>query len=508
MDEMNLDMELDLSKVGELNAPTQESAEIVAEPSQERYVASTNPISNRAKNERRRKKSKLQIFKETTLPLIIIGIAIVLIIVFIIGSITRGVQKRNVLKESSIAASSSLAAEEARQAAEADAILKEAEVLAASYDYDKAIALIDTFSGNIGNFPQLQDARARFEYGRTTLVVWEDPNTILNLSFQHLIADTERAFASKEYSSSLKKNFVTISEFQKILERLYANDYILVNLDDFIEVTTEGDATFYAYKELYLPEDKKPLVLTQTNVNYNLYLVDSDKDLVADKDGLGIASRMVLDDNGNITCEIVNSDGTTSVGAYDLVPILDAFVAEHPDFSYKGAKAVLALTGYNGLFGYRTNASARAKLGEEQYASDVAAVQAIANRLTETGYELGCYTYGNSDFGKLSLANIQKEMTQWNDEVVPILGNLDIMVFAQNSDIKDGIVYSGEKFDYLQSLGFRFYLSFANENQIFTFISEDYVRQARLLVNGNNLKSNAKWFSDIFDTENLLDESR
>ena len=353
MDEMNMELDLDKVQAFPQEAPV------------ERYQASKNPISDQPQTQRRRKKSKMQIFKETTLPLIILGIAAVLIIVFIAGSITRGVQKKKVLKESSIAASSSLAEEEARLAAEADAILKDAEKLAASYDYDKAIALIDSFSGNIGNYPQMQDARARFEYGKTTLVVWEDPNTIVNLSFQHLIADSERAFASKEYSSSLKKNFITISEFQRVLERLYANDYILVGMNDFIEAQTEGDEVYYVYKELYLPEGKKPVVLTQTNVNYNLYLVDSDEDLVADKDGVGVASRMVLDDNGNIACEIVNADGTTSVGAYDLVPVLDAFVEEHPDFSYRGAKAVLALTGYNGLFGYRTNANARAKLGEE-----------------------------------------------------------------------------------------------------------------------------------------------
>ena len=33
-------------------------------------------------------------------------------------------------------------------------------------------------------------------------------------------------------------------------------------------------------------------------------------------------------------------DGTVSAGSYDLVPILNDFIDEHPDFSYKGAKAI------------------------------------------------------------------------------------------------------------------------------------------------------------------------
>ena len=496
-----------------LNAPAENEAPANEVPKTEETndTASGNARfhSSGARPERRPRQSKQDVFKESTLPVIILGIAAFLILVFIIGSITRAIQKKNIEEEASIAVSESIAEEQARLDAEMQSILEESERMAAGYDFDGAVALIDTFSGNIGGYPQLQDARARFEYSKEALVVWEDPNAIINLSFQTLIADTDRAYASKKYGSSLKKNFVTVTEFQKILERLYANNYVLVNLDDFITSgTAESGITYYKYKELYLPEGKKPIVLTQTNVNYNLYLVDSDDDLVADKGGLGIASRMVLDTDGSVTCEIVNADGSISTGAYDLVPILDAFVEEHPDFSYHGSKAVLALTGYNGLFGYRTNAKARAKLGEEQYEKDVAAVQEIAAALKESGYELACYTYANNAYGKHSLSQIQSDMNKWTDEVTPILGEIDTLVFAQNSDINSGVLYSGSKFEYLKSLGFKYFLGFCSEGNPFTFIAEDYVRQGRLLVTGSNIKKNSKWFTTIFDTTDLLDSAR
>ncbi len=51
------------------------------------------------------------------------------------------------------------------------------------------------------------------------------------------------------------------------------------------------------------------------------------------------------------------------VGDYDLVPILDSFIKEHPDFSYHGRKGILAMTGYNGVLGYRTDSAY--KTGEE-----------------------------------------------------------------------------------------------------------------------------------------------
>ena len=458
---------------------------------------------------KRRPKTKEELFKENTLPLIILGVAGALILTFIIGSIVRGAQKRKIETEASIAASESMATEEARLTAEMDAILTQAKKYAVVYDYDAAIALIDSFSGNIGAYPELQDARVRYEYEKGSLVPWEDPNAILNLSFQTLIADPERAFSHESQADSLRQHYITVSEFQKILENLYANDYILVSLRDIAEIGTSASGTVgYKYKELYLPEGKKPVILTQTNLSYVLALVDSDEDMIADKGGAGIASKLVLDADGSITCEMVDADGNLIYGAYDLIPILDAFVEAHPDFSYHGAKAVLGLTGYNGLFGYRTHTAGRDLLGEDTYARDMQTVQSIAEALKSSGYELGCYTYANRPYGVLSLSEIQADMNKWNDEVVSILGSFDIMIFAQQSDIGEAMLYSGEKYDYLKSLGFDYFLGFSTNGDPFTFIADEYVRQGRLLVTGENLVHNASWYNAIFNAEEVLDEAR
>lgn len=40
-----------------------------------------------------------------------------------------------------------------------------------------------------------------------------------------------------------------------------------------------------------------------------------------------------------------------------MVPLLDSFVKKHPDFSYRGRKGILAMTYYNGVFGYRTDSA-------------------------------------------------------------------------------------------------------------------------------------------------------
>lgn len=67
------------------------------------------------------------------------------------------------------------------------------------------------------------------------------------------------------------------------------------------------------------------------------------------------ASKIVLDENGKPTCEYIQADGTTVTGAYDCIPLLDQFLEEHPDGAYHGARGTIALTGYNGILGYRTD---------------------------------------------------------------------------------------------------------------------------------------------------------
>lgn len=66
-------------------------------------------------------------------------------------------------------------------------------------------------------------------------------------------------------------------------------------------------------------------------------------------DGDGFASKIVVGEDGRPTCEMKMDDGSISTGSYDLIPLLNDFIDEHPDFSYKGAKAIIALTYYEGI---------------------------------------------------------------------------------------------------------------------------------------------------------------
>ena len=474
--------------------------------------------SQRPTNPRRRKRSKMQVFKESYLPVAIILVAVILIIVFIAGSITRSSQKKQSEKDALAATEASIAAEQARLEKEVQDLILRSQEFANLYDYQRAIDILNSFSGDISQFPSLNDKILEYEAAQRNTVVWNDPGKVVNLSFQLLVADPARAFKYAGWGSSINRNFITTEEFSKILQQMYENGYILVDFDDIIttEITANG-TTVYKAKNLYLPKGKKPLMLTQTNVNYNYYLIDSNGDYKPDAKGGGFASKLLWDGQ-NFTCEMVDASGNTVTGDYDLVPILEKFIASHPGFSYHGARATIALTGHNGILGYRTHPaysdggtnvpSAESIFGKAQYEKEIQDATAVVKALRERGYTVSCYTYSNTSYGDSGISTIESNLKAWTNSVTPIVGNVEVLTYAQLSDIASKGTYSGDKFNLLQDFGFRYYLGFCTDGQPWAVVADNYVRQGRIMVTGSNLAHHSDWFANLFDPSSVLDASR
>lgn len=468
-----------------------------------------SPNPKRPGSPRRRKRSKMQIFKESYLPVIIAGAAVLMIVIFIVGSVSRGISRRKAQKEASIAASVSEAARLDALRDEADILLIEAEKLAEGFDYQAAVDTLESFSGSFTEFPDVGAQLDRYKETMAEMVVWDDLSKIPNLSFNMLIADPARAFSNAEYGTSYRKNFVTIGEFAQILQQLYDNGYVLVSLRDLVSVTTDANGkTVYSSRALYLPEGKTPFILTQTGVNYNIYMVDGDGDNLPDKNGAGFASKLVLASDGSFANEMVDAQGNLSTGSYDLVPILEDFIAKHPDFSIRGARATLAVTGYNGVFGYRINSGAKAMFGEESYNADRIAASQLVDKLREAGYDIACYTYGQVNYNSATAEMIKNDQNAWLEEIVPIIGKTDMLVYFKVSDIGDTAAYTGEKYDILSGAGYRFYIGAVASNEPWAQITGDYVRQNRILVSGSALTGNAQQFAGMFDAAAVVDPAR
>ena len=447
---------------------------------------------------RRRRKTKAQIFKEVYLPPIIVCVCLILVLTFLIGSVSNAIKLKQIEseKEQMQLSESLSAAAQAEQ--KTNEILAEAERLAAGYNYEDAIKLLDSV-GDLTQYQDLQIKRSDYVNAQTSLIEYNNPHDIPNLSFHVLIHDMAKALKSEQYGGSYNKNFVTTSEFTKILENLYRNGYVLVDFESFVGSSTDinGNQQF-APVPIKLPADKKPVMITETMVNYFAYMIDPNGDGTTDHSGF--ASKLVVDGNGDIKAEYVDANGQTNVGNYDLVPILEDFIKQHPDFSYRGARAILAVTGHEGVFGYRINSAVVANKGNDYWEQEVAGAKEITNALREKGYTIACYTYKNDPYANWSSAQIQADLQSWTNQITSIIGNVDTFVFAKTSNIAD---YSGNAFQVMYQSGFRYFIS--NADSPMTEVKPTYVRQNRLMVTGETMQHYSSRFTGLFDCAAILE---
>ena len=203
------------------------------------------------------------------------------------------------------------------------------------------------------------------------LVRWRGP--VEHLFFHTLVIDPRLAFRHDTLGQGFRDYFVTVHEFRAILAQLYAHRWTLVDLHRVVS------------GRVWVPKGRRPFVLSEDDVNYYDYSRPR-----------GLGWRLVLDAHGQVKVE--EHDGrVVRVTGNDIVPIVDAFVARHPDFSANGAKGVLAVTGYEGILGERVN-----ERGSPQWRARVARARAVAARLRATGWTFASHSYGHIDVTQAS----------------------------------------------------------------------------------------------------------
>lgn len=474
------------------------------EPINRRKNPEAETVDENGRRKRRRRPTKMQIFKEAYLPPIIGVVTLVLIVTFVSGAITNTVKLKKLDNAKKEAEALQASQEADRIATEYQSLLQTAQDQATQYDYDAAVATLDSFTTDDPTVQQeITAKKSEYLNEKAKLQEWKGFSNIPNLSFHVLIQDPVRAFADSEYGGQYNRNFVTVEEFSKILEQLYNNGYVLVDFPHFVASNEDLTGSMnYSYNTILLPEGKKPVMLTETMVNYFAYMVDANDDGEPDAGGDGFANKLVLDASGNIKAKYVDASGQTQIGDYDFVPVLETFIAAHPDFSYRGSRAILAVTGSEGVFGYRTNTSYVQKFGQDFYDQEVADAKVLVQALRDKGYTIASFTYSNKDYRQSSVAEIRTDLQNWTSQITPVLGEVDTIVFARATDIED---YSGAKFNTLYEAGFRYFV--ANGTEPKTEINISNVRQSRLMVTGNSIAWHASQFTSYFDPNVVLDIS-
>ncbi len=378
--------------------------------------------------------------------------------------------------------------------------IEKAAVMAAMYDYDGAIETLKA----IPKYETREDLKTtvkQYETERDKLVKWEDNTKISHLFVHSLIVDTSRAFRKgSSQPVGYNRYMTTVGEFKAMLESLYEREYVLVSMHDIAEryVDTDG-AEKLRKKAIYLPEGKKPFVLSQDDVNYYAYM-DND----------GFADRLVIGDDGRPTCQYTDTDGNVSYGEYDVLPIVDNFLLEHPDFSYRGAKGILAVTGYEGALGYDTgwhmydldNPDEAAKLKAEQEK-----VKKVAEAIKADGWEFASHSYTHTDMKKNSFDKVVYDTDKWEREVEPLLGETDLYIYPFGSDICDWKGYKGDKYEYLKKAGFWYFCN-VDASQYWIQITDNYMRMGRINADGERMMKTPQKLDYFFDSAEVIDKTR
>lgn len=244
-------------------------------------------------------------------------------------------------------------------------------------------------------------------------------------------------------------------------------------------------------------------------------------------DGDGFAQKLIVDENGDVKNTYVEDDGSISVGDYDMVPWIDTFVKEHPDFSYHGHKGIIALTGYEGVLGYRTDEVYRTKeasrvteyqqkffdehpdFDEAAWQKEVDDATNVANTMKAEGWEFASHTWGHIAPQTVGLEAMQKDTQRWLDNVAPVVGDTDVIIFAFGADIGDWQPYTDANpfFTYLKGKGFNIFCN-VDSTQYWVQFGSNYMRQGRRNLDGYRMYYNPDMLSDLFDVSSVWDKSR
>lgn len=371
------------------------------------------------------------------------------------------------------------------------ATISQADFLAAGYDYDAAIDKIKECE-DYAQHQEFLDAISRYESAKAVTVRYEDVTDITHIFFHTLIVDPSKCFDGEYTEAGYNQYMTTVSEFKKIIEEMHRRGYVLVDIHDIAYEKDNGDGTVsFVPGDIMLPEGKIPFVMSQDDVSYYGYMK-----------GDGFADRIVIGDDGLPTCEYTQDDGTVVRGDYDLVPVLERFIREHPDFSYRGARAALALTGYDGVLGYRTCPTA-----DDYNEADIAEATKVAQRMRECGWTFASHSWGHLRYGAVNTEKLASDAKKWDEQVRPIIGDTDVLIYAHGDDIAGIGSYSGAKYEMLKNYGFKYFCN-VDSAKAWVQLGKGYVRQGRRNLDGYRMWYNPGMLSDLFDVDNVWDNSR
>lgn len=354
-------------------------------------------------------------------------------------------------------------------------IIEQSQTLFKGYFYEEAIQLLNS-DATLTNFEtkQLEDEIVQ---AMDNLVLYE--GTVRHIFFHSLILYPEYLFPDlKTPTGGYNEGFAFKSELERLLPQLLERGYVLYNINDVFSTDENG---VMIKNDIYLPPGKMPLILSIDDPTYHY--------------GIGFANRMILDETGALATEVItpsNEKIVTYDGDVELV--VNNFVREHPEFSYRGHKGIIAATGYMGIFGY--------DLETEQSKQDAIAV---CNKLKDSGWIFASHSYTHNRNGywgpNSSAAKISYDTKRWKETIAPITGSTNIFIAPFGYTLK------GEAMNVIINNGFDIYCSVVSEQKM--SVNERYALMGRLEIGGYSLVRYTDILNrDFFDAATVKDAHR
>jgi hypothetical protein len=354
-------------------------------------------------------------------------------------------------------------------------IIEQSEALFSGYFYEEAIQLLNEDGSLIND--EIESLNEKYQQAIEDLVLFE--GAVKHIFFHSLILYPEYLFPNLNIpTGGYNEGFAFKSELERILPQLIERGYVLYNINDVFAKDENGNMT---QKDIYLPPGKTPLILSIDDPSYHY--------------GIGFANRMILDENGDLATEVITPSGETIV-TYDgdVELVVDNFVREHPEFSYRGHKGIIASTGYMGIFGY--------DLATERSVQDATAV---CEKIKSDGWIFASHSYTHNSTGywgpNSSADKISYDVGRWRNEIEPVTGRTNIFIAPF------GYTLRGAAMDVIINNGYNIYCSVDSANKITVY--PEYALMSRIEIGGYSLVRYTDILNrDFFDTKTVIDPWR
>lgn len=302
-----------------------------------------------------------------------------------------------------------------------------------------------------------------------------------------LIAEPEKAFDGDKNAERIATWHITAGEYRRALEGLYENGYILIDFSLCYErVTTNGGERFVK-RTPRLPKGKRPFVLSIDTMHYYPFQKQN-----------GFIDRLTFDTNGTLAAVLHDEEGRETYHYdKDFVSITEAFIASHPDFSFEGARGIIAQTGYGGNFGYPTH-----KRNASNYSEVCEHVRALGAYIKARGWKFASHSYWHFDATRISYEKLAVDTTRWNEEVETFFGETDTYIYPFGTTLQR----ESEKLAYLIDEGFTIFHGVGRRPYFRVYPT--HVIVDRIPIDGNCLIGKYGDVSRFFDIERVVDERR